>query len=143
MLALPATLALAPRVPPPALQARCRHSFDEDLGPSIRGAIESAETTIRTDGLWSYKPLSQAGVRHERGVQGHGSRGPKLLPASHTVFYHLKSRLRGTFRGVSRKTWRAISRSSPSASITATRSAGSSSSPSGAPWADHPCPASV
>lgn len=79
------------------------HSFDEDLGPFIRGAIEGAETTIRTDGLWSYKPLSQAGVRHERVVQGHGSRGPKLLPASHTVFYHLKAWLRGTFRGVSRK----------------------------------------
>jgi transposase-like protein len=79
------------------------HSFD-DLGPFVRGVIEGAHTTVRTDGLWSYRPLAEVGVRHEWVVQGRDrSRAPKLLPRSHTVFYHLKSWLRGTFRGVSRK----------------------------------------
>ena len=80
------------------------HSFERDLGPFVRGAIEAPRTTVRTDGLDGYRPLAQAGIRHERRVQGPDrSRAPRLLPASHAVFYHLKAWLRGTFRGVSRR----------------------------------------
>ena len=79
------------------------HGF-EDLGPFVRGAIEGRHTRVRTDGLWSYKPLARAGVAHERVVQGRDrTRSGPLLPWSHTVFHHLKSWLRGTFRGVSAK----------------------------------------
>jgi transposase-like protein len=84
------------------------HSYERDLGPFVRGAIEAARTTVRTDGLDGYRPLARAGIRHERRVQGlDRSRGPRLLPASHGVFSHLKAWLRGTFRGVSRRHLRA------------------------------------
>ncbi len=80
------------------------HSFEHDLGPFVRGAIEGRRTTVRTDGLDGYRPLAAAGVRHQRRVQGRDrSRGPKLFPWSHAVFANLKSWLRGTYHGVSRK----------------------------------------
>ena len=79
------------------------HTFENDLGPFVRGAIEGRRTTVRTDGLWSYRPLARAGIRHEYTVQGRGHWASALLPWSHTVFAHLKAWLRGTFRGVSRK----------------------------------------
>jgi transposase-like protein len=79
------------------------HTFEDDLGPFVRGAIEGRNTTVRTDGLWSYRPLAQVGVRHEYTVQPSRDQAPALLPWSHTVFAHLKAWLRGTFRGVSRK----------------------------------------
>lgn len=80
------------------------HTFERDLGPFVRGAIEGLRTTVRTDGLWSYRPLASVGIHHEYAVQGTDrSRAAPLLPWSHTVFAHLKAWLRGTFRGVSRK----------------------------------------
>jgi transposase-like protein len=80
------------------------HTYERDLGPFVRSAIEAPRTTVRTDGLDGYRPLARAGIRHERRIQGlDRSRGPRLLPASHGVFSHLKAWLRGTFRGVSRR----------------------------------------
>ena len=80
------------------------HTFERDLGPFVRGAIEGRHTTVRTDGLNSYRQLATAGVAHERVVQGPDrSRGPLLFPWSHAVFSNLKSWLRGTFHGVSHK----------------------------------------
>jgi transposase-like protein len=80
------------------------HSFEHDLGPFVRGAIEAPRTTVRTDGLHGYLRLADVGIRHQRRVQGADrSRGPKLLPWSHAVFSNLKSWLRGTYHGVSRK----------------------------------------
>jgi transposase-like protein len=79
------------------------HGFRE-IGPFVRGAVEPGRTTLRTDGLDGYRPLAREGIRHERVVQGpDSSRGPRILPFSHMVFSHLKSWLRGTHRGVSRK----------------------------------------
>jgi transposase-like protein len=80
------------------------HTFEHDLGPFVRGAIEGRTTTVRTDGLDGYRPLAAAGIGHERIVQGTDrSRGVELFPWSHAVFSNLKSWLRGTYHGVSRK----------------------------------------
>jgi transposase-like protein len=43
------------------------------------------------------------GVRHDRRVQGEPARSAKILPWSHVLFSNLKSWLRGTFHGVSKK----------------------------------------
>lgn len=78
------------------------HGFRE-IGPFVRGAVEPSRTMLRTDGLDGYRPLAREGIRHDRRVQGPDDRrAVKLLPASHSVFYHLKAWLRGTHRGVSR-----------------------------------------
>jgi len=80
------------------------HTYEHDLGPFVRGAIEGHRTTVRTDGLDGYRPLAEVGIEHERIVVGPDrSRGVKLFPWSHAVFSNLKSWLRGTFHGVSRK----------------------------------------
>lgn len=78
-------------------------TFEHDVGPFVRGAIDANHAVVRTDGLRSYQPLRQAGVRHDRRVQGDPARSVKLLPWSHVLFSNLKSWLRGTFHGVSQK----------------------------------------
>jgi transposase-like protein len=78
-------------------------TFENDLGPFVRGMIDAAEAVVRTDGFRSYQPLRRAGVRHDRRVQRQTSRAPKILPWSHLLFSNLKSWLRGTFHGVSKK----------------------------------------
>ena len=72
------------------------------LGGFIRGAIDG-EATVRTDGYRGYVPLASAGVTHERIVQGTEERSAEILPWAHTVFSNLKTWIRGTFHGVSRK----------------------------------------
>ncbi len=67
----------------------------------MRGAIDARETTVRTDGLPSYRGLRKAGVRHRPRVQRDPRRAAKLLPWVHTVASNLKTWLRGTFHGVS------------------------------------------
>jgi len=80
------------------------HTFENDLGPFVRGAIEGRATTVRTDGLDGYRPLAAAGIEHEQIVQGTDrARAVRLFPWSHAVFSNLKSWLRGTYHGVSRK----------------------------------------
>jgi transposase-like protein len=78
-------------------------SFEDDVGPFVRGAIDASRALVRTDGLRSYQPLRRAGVRHDRRVQGDPARSAKILPWSHVLFSNLKSWLRGTFHGVSKK----------------------------------------
>ena len=78
-------------------------TFEDDVGPFVRGAIDARRAVVRTDGLRSYQPLPEVGVRHDRRVQGEPSRSAKLLPWSHVLFSNLKSWLRGTFHGVSKK----------------------------------------
>jgi transposase-like protein len=80
------------------------HTYANDLGPFVQGAIEAPRTTVRTDGLDGYRPLAEAGIGHERIVVGRSrARSVKLFPWSHAVFANLKSWLRGTFHGVSPK----------------------------------------
>ena len=78
-------------------------TFENDVGPFVRGMIDAAEAVVRTDGFRSYQPLRKVGVRHDRRVQGQRSRSSKILPWSHVLFSNLKSWLRGTFHGVSKK----------------------------------------
>jgi transposase-like protein len=78
-------------------------TFENDVGPFVRGMIDAAEAVVRTDGFRSYQPLRKVGVRHHRRVQGQRSRSSKILPWSHVLFSNLKSWLRGTFHGVSKK----------------------------------------
>lgn len=80
------------------------HSFEDDLGPFVRGAVEGRRVTVFTDGLDGYRPLAAQGVRHERWVVGADrSRAVRFFPWTHAVFSNLKSWLRGTFHGVSPK----------------------------------------
>lgn len=74
-----------------------------ELGPFVRGAIEARKATVRTDGWWGYGDLTKHGARHQRRVQPTRRHSVKLLPWSHTVASNLKTWLRGTFHGVSRK----------------------------------------
>lgn len=79
-------------------------TFEEDLGPFVRGAIDAERTTVRTDGLASYRPLSSVGVRHDRWVQGPDrSQSMEILHWAHLMFANLKAWIRGTFHGVSKK----------------------------------------
>lgn len=75
----------------------------EELGPFVRGAIDQARTTVKTDGWAGYRDLRQHGARHRAVVQGDPARSAKILPWSHIVFSNFKGWLRGTFHGVSRK----------------------------------------
>ena len=78
--------------------------FKEDLGPFVGGVVDACRTTARTDGFPAYFGLEAIGVRHDRKVQGPDrADSTKILPWSHTIFGNLKTWLRGTFHGVSRK----------------------------------------
>ena len=79
-------------------------TFEDDIGPFLRGAIDAREAAVRTDGFASYLPLEQVGIHHDRQVQGSDrARSTEILPWSHTIFSNLKAWLLGTFRGVSKK----------------------------------------
>ncbi len=79
-------------------------TFEEDLGPFVRGVIDVERATVRTDGLASYLPLSKVGVRHDRRVQGSDrSHSMEILHWAHLLFGNLKAWIRGTFHGVSKK----------------------------------------
>jgi len=74
-----------------------------ELGPFVRGAIDQATATVRTDGWSGYGDLREHGAQHRAVVQGDPARAATILPWSHIVFSNLKGWLRGTFHGVSRK----------------------------------------
>jgi hypothetical protein len=79
-------------------------TFDEDLGPFVRGVIDARRTTVRTDGFPAYFAFVRVGVRHDRRIQGPDpARSMEILPWSHRIFGNLKTWLRGTFHGVSGK----------------------------------------
>jgi transposase-like protein len=74
-----------------------------ELGPFVRGVIDQAEATVKTDGWVGYADLARHGARHRPVVQGLPARSAQILPWAHTVFSNLKAWLWGTFHGVSRK----------------------------------------
>jgi transposase-like protein len=78
-------------------------TFERDLGPFVDQAIDALRSTVRTDGLASYRPLRAAGFRHQRRIEGHRRRAKVILPQVHLVFTNLKAWIRGTFHGVSKK----------------------------------------
>jgi transposase-like protein len=73
------------------------------LFPFIQGVTDTDEATVVTDGLPLYRGLRRHGVRHRTRIQRTGRRAPKVLPWVHTVASNLKTWLRGTFHGVSKK----------------------------------------
>ncbi len=76
----------------------------KELFPFIRGVIDAREATVRTDGLAIYHALSQHGVRHQACPQhSRSAAAARGLPWCHTVASNLKTWLRGTFHGVSKK----------------------------------------
>ena len=78
--------------------------FEDDLGPFVRGVIDARRATVRTDGFQPYRGLERVGVRHDRRIQGPDrAHSSDILPWVHRVFGNLKTWLRGTFHGVSRK----------------------------------------
>ncbi len=75
-------------------------TFENDLGPFVRGAIDAPRTTVRTDGFQGYRRLAAVGIRHDRRVQGSDpARSAEILPWVHRIFGNLKTWLRGTFHG--------------------------------------------
>ncbi len=74
-----------------------------ELGPFVRGAIDQAQATVRTDGWSGYGDLREHGAVHRALVQGDPTRAAQILPWSHILFSNFKGWLRGTFHGVSRK----------------------------------------
>lgn len=77
--------------------------FERDLGPFLRGVIDAANTTLRTDGYATYRSFEKVGIRHDRHIQGPPARAGEILPWCHVVFGNVKNWLRGTFHGVSGK----------------------------------------
>jgi transposase-like protein len=75
----------------------------KSLGPTVRGRIEGANTTVLTDGHCGYSPLQSAGVEHEATTLGSLEAAGEVLPWAHTVISNLKAWLIGTFHGVSHK----------------------------------------
>lgn len=79
-------------------------TFKNDLGPLVCGSIDADNATVRTDAFQGYRHLGKVGIEHERIVQGtNPARSAEILPWIHSVFGNLKTWLRGTFHGVSRK----------------------------------------
>src|SRR5262249_26985795 len=74
-----------------------------ELGPFVRGAIDQAEATVKTDGWGGYGDLTPHGARHRPVRQGVPARAAQILPWAHTVFSNLKAWIAGTFHGVSAK----------------------------------------
>ncbi len=79
-------------------------SYARDLGPFLFDAIDPQAAAVHTDGFYGYIPLQEAGVRHQRHIQGSDrARSSEILPWSHMIFSNLKAWLVGTFRGVTKK----------------------------------------
>ncbi len=75
----------------------------DTLGPTVRGCIEGANTTVVTDGHGGYSPLQSAGVDHMATTLVTPEAAGEVLPWAHTIISNLKTWLLGTFRGVSHK----------------------------------------
>ena len=75
----------------------------ERLGPTVRGRIEGANTTVVTDGHRGYSQLRSAGVDHEATTLATPETASEVLPWAHTIVSNLKDWLRGIFRGVNHK----------------------------------------
>jgi len=73
------------------------------LGPTVRGHIEGANTTVLTDGHCGYSLLQSAGIEHKATTLDTLEAAAEVLPWAHTVISNLKAWLIGTFHGVSHK----------------------------------------
>jgi len=75
----------------------------ERLGGFVEGAVDPSQATVFTDAWQGYAGLPRRGFRHRSETQGAAERAIELLPWAHTIFSNLKTWLRGTYHGVSKK----------------------------------------
>lgn len=75
----------------------------EELEPFVCRVVNADQALVLTDGWKGYAGLGKANLSHHATVQGSAKNAHKVLPWVHTVFANLKSWLRGTFHGVSRR----------------------------------------
>jgi transposase-like protein len=75
----------------------------EQLGGFVESVVDPSRATVCTDAWRGYAGLTQRGFRHSSETQGTGERAKELLPWVHTIFSNLKTWLRGTYHGVSKK----------------------------------------
>jgi transposase-like protein len=79
------------------------HVNQEQLGGFVQGVIDPSQATVCTDAWPGYAGLQRQGFRHRFETQGTGERAAEILPWVHTIFSNLKTWLRGTYHGVSKK----------------------------------------
>lgn len=82
------------------------HVVPDASGPSLTGFVRDniePGATVITDAWTGYAPLSGMGYRHKPRAQREFVQVDKILPRIHRVFGNLKTWLRGTHHGVSRK----------------------------------------
>jgi transposase-like protein len=75
----------------------------EQLCGFIEDVVDSSRATVHTDAWQGYAGLPRRGFHHRSETQGPALRAKELLPWIHTIFSNLKTWLRGTFHGVSKK----------------------------------------
>jgi len=87
-----------------ALQlARVKDVSGEQLGGFVEGVVDRSRATVYTDAWQGYADLRRRGFHHHSETQGSPERAVELLPWVHTIFSNLKTWLRGTHHGVSKK----------------------------------------
>ena len=75
----------------------------EQLGSFVEGVVDPSRSTVYTDAWQGYAGLPRRGFHHRSETQGRPERAAELLPWAHTIFSNLKTWLRGTYHGVSKK----------------------------------------
>jgi transposase-like protein len=73
-------------------------------GPALLAftkATTQAGAIVHTDGLQSYRVLTEQGYDHRRRPQTKAAAGEQLLPRAHRAISNLKAWMHGTHRGVS------------------------------------------
>jgi transposase-like protein len=83
--------------------ARVDDVSGEQLGGFVEGAVDPSRATVYTDAWQGYASLQRRGFDHRPETQGDPERASELLPWAHTIFSNLKTWLRGTHNGVSKK----------------------------------------
>jgi transposase-like protein len=75
----------------------------EQLGGFVEDVVDPSRATVLTDAWQGYAGLPRRGFHHRSETQGRPDRAAELLPWAHTIFSNLKTWLRGTYHGVSKK----------------------------------------
>jgi transposase-like protein len=83
--------------------ARVDNVGGEQLGGFVEGAVDPGRATVHTDAWQGYAGLAGRGFCHRSETQGQPERAVELLSWAHTIFSNLKTWLRGTHNGVSKK----------------------------------------
>jgi transposase-like protein len=83
--------------------ARVEDVSGEQLGGFVEDVVDPSRATVYTDAWQGYAGLPRRGFQHHSETQGSPERAVELLPWVHTIFSNLKTWLRGTYHGVSKK----------------------------------------